>query len=99
MVRVYHRLYWSIYAHLAEQLVYRGQRVTRKDRIAIGGQTGSGAALKPHLHLSLRATSDVVQFFKDVVYDTRGTYSYFDPVDFAAHRVVDSYGNLTLPYY
>jgi hypothetical protein len=104
-VAIYHGLYWSSYEHLEEQLVHSGQWVTRRDRIAIGGKTGSGAMRGGlHLHLAYVTTSDVAGLL-NLVSDLEETYSNiilsnFDPVDFAAFKgVTDSHGNLTLPYW
>lgn len=105
IVVIYHGLYWSSYEHLEEQLVHKGQRVTRKDRIAIGGKTGSGASRGgPHLHLFYFTTSDVgglLNLVNDLVeVNSNIIMSNFDPVDFAAFKgVTDSHGNLTLPYW
>lgn len=104
-VVVYHGLYWSDYGHLEEQLVHIGQWVTRKDRIAIGGETGSGARSGPHLHLGFFTAPYYVAGLLNLVSDLDEPYSNvfisnFDPVDFAAFKeVTDSHGNLTLPYW
>ncbi len=98
VITIYHGLYWSNYAHLAEQLVRHGQYVFRNTRIGIGGQTGSGARFGPHLHLNF-ATTEIAKLL-NLVHDIGlDGYYYFDSVDFAARRTTDSFGNLTLPYW
>jgi murein DD-endopeptidase MepM/ murein hydrolase activator NlpD len=61
MVRISHGWLSSKYAHLQEEFVDPGQHVSRTDKIAIGGQTGSGAKTGHHLHLGIYTLPDIVQ--------------------------------------
>ncbi len=98
-VCIYHGLYWSSYQHLSEQLIRTGQNVTRKDRIAIGGNTGEGAQRSGlHLHFSW-STNDNAKLIDSYSYKGIDGYHFFDPVDFAAFKARDNSNNKTLPYW
>ena len=61
------REYRTIYAHLSEVLVSRGQRVSAGERIALAGNTGHSFA--PHLHLTLKLVGAKTPGYPDGVVD------------------------------
>ena len=53
-VLIDHGGFQSMYAHLSSYTVRPGQKVKAGDQIALSGQSGSGAAMGPHLHFEIR---------------------------------------------
>ena len=70
-VRLRHRVdgheYRTIYAHLSEVLVSKGQHVGAGDRIALSGNTGH--TFGPHLHLTLKLVGAKTPGYPDGVVD------------------------------
>ncbi len=72
-VRLRHRFsddgreYRTIYAHLSDVLVSRGQHVSAGERIALAGNTGHSFA--PHLHLTLKLVGAKTPGYPDGVVD------------------------------
>jgi hypothetical protein len=99
-ITVSHGAWKSIYGHLQQPLVSQGTIVTRRERIGIGGRTGTGGRGLLHLHLSIASTPQIANLM-NLVWDlTPDNYAHFNPVDFAAFKGIDDgHGNLTLPYW